>query len=62
MTREAPTKLSVKNSFRFWPFHEILMNHIKNMGWLKYLVFTKSGTYYNIAKYFGEVKLETIET
>ena len=29
-------------------------NHIKNMGWITSLVF-------NIAKYFGQVKLETID-
>ena len=37
------------------------MNHIKNMGLLTSLVFTKSGTEYNIAKDFGQVKLDTIE-
>ena len=38
------------------------MNHIKNMGWITYLVLTESGTYYNIEKDFGQVKIETIET
>ena len=37
------------------------MNHIENMGWITSLVFTESGTDYNIAKYFGQVKIETIE-
>ena len=32
------------------------------MGWIKSLVFTKSGTYYNIAKDFVKVIIETIET
>ena len=32
------------------------------MGWLTSLVFTKSGTYYNIAKDFGQVQLETTKT
>ena len=40
----------------------MFMNHIEDMGSLTYLVFTKSGTYYNIAKDFGQVKVETIET
>ena len=40
----------------------MLMNHIKNMGWLTYIVSTKSVTDYIIAKDFGQVKLETIET
>ena len=40
----------------------MFMNHIKNMGWLTSLVFTESGTNYNIAKDFGQFKLETIET
>ena len=62
MTRAAPTKLSVEKDFRFWPFHEIFMNHIENMGWITSLGFTKSGTDYNIAKDFGQVKIETIET
>ena len=62
MTRAAPTKLSVKKDFRFWPFHEMFMNQIKNMGCITSLVFTESGTYYNIVKYFGQVKIETIET
>ena len=60
MTRSAPTKLSVDKDFRFWPFHEMFMNHIKNMGWITYLVFTKSDTDYNIAKDFGQVRIETI--
>ena len=38
------------------------MNHIENMGWITSLGFTKSGTDYNIAKDFGQVKIETIET
>ena len=37
------------------------MNHIKNMGWIASIIFTESGTDYNIAKYFGQVKIETIE-
>ena len=39
----------------------MFMNHIKNMGWITYLVFTKSGTDYNIAEDFGQVIIETIE-
>ena len=39
----------------------MFMNQIENMGWITYLVFTESGTYYNIAKDFGQVKIETIE-
>ena len=62
MTRAAPTKLSVKKDFRFWPFHEMFMNHIENMVCITSLVFTESGTYYNIAKDFGQVRIETIET
>ena len=50
VTRAASTKLSVKKDFRFWPFHEMFMNKIENMGWLTSLVFSESGTYYNIAK------------
>ena len=61
MTRPSPTKISFEKDFRFWPFHEMFMNHIKNMDCSTYLVFTKSGIYYNIAKDFGKVKLETIE-
>ena len=62
MTRSDRTKLYIEIKFRFWPFHEMFMNHIKNMGWLTYLVFAESGTNYNIAKYFGQVKLEMIKT
>ena len=62
MTRAAPIKLSVEKDFQFWPFHEMFMNHIENMGWITSLVFTESGTDYNIAKDFGQVKVETIET
>ena len=32
------------------------------MGWITSLVFTKSDTDYNIAKDFGQAKIETIET
>ena len=39
----------------------MFMNHIKNMGWITSIIFTESGTDYNIAKYFGQVKIETIE-
>ena len=55
MTRVAPMKLSIKKDFRFWLFHELFMNRIKNMGWITSLVFIESGTYYNIANYFGQV-------
>ena len=62
MTRAASTKISFEKDFRFWPFHDMFMNHIKNMGWITSIVFTKSGTDYNIAKYFLQVRIETIET
>ena len=62
MNRAAPTKLYVEKDFRFWLFHEMFMNHIKNMGWITSLIFTESGKDHNIAKYFGQVKIETIET
>ena len=52
ITREAPTKLSVEEDFRFWPFHEMFMKHIGNMGWITSLVFTKSYTDYNIGENF----------
>ena len=62
MTRAAPTKVSVEKDLQFWPYHEIFMNYIKNMGLITSLVFTESGTYYNIEKYFGQSRIETIET
>ena len=62
MTRAAPKKTYVEKDFQFWPFHEMLMNHIKNMGCITSLVFTKSGTDYNTAKDFVHVRIETIET
>ena len=62
MTRAAPTKLSIKKDFRFWTFHEMFMNHIKDIDWIKSPVFTKSATDYNIAKDFGQVRLDTIQT
>ena len=40
----------------------MFMNHIENMGWITSLIFTESGTDYKIAKDFGQVKIETIET
>ena len=40
----------------------MFMNHIKNMRWITALIFTISGTYYNIAKYFGQVRIDKIET
>ena len=61
MTRASHTKLSVEKDFRFWPFHEMFTNHIKNMGWITSLIFTESGTDYNIAKDFGQVRIDTIE-
>ena len=61
MTRAAPTKISVEKDLRFWPLHEMFMNHIKNMGWITSLVFAESLTDYNIVKDFGQVKIETIE-
>ena len=62
MTRATPTKLSVGEDFRIWPFYEMFMNHIKNMVFLTSIVFTESGIDYNIAKDFGQFKLDTIET
>ena len=61
-TRATPTEVSVEKYFRSWPFHEIFINHIEDMGWMTYLVFTKSSTDYNIAKDFGLVKIEKVET
>ena len=40
----------------------MFINHIENMGWITSLVFTVSGTDYNIANDFRQVKIETIET
>ena len=40
----------------------MFINHIENMGWITSLVFTKSDTDYNIAKDFGQAKIETKET
>ena len=62
MTKAAPTKISVEIFFRFWPFYEMFINHIENMGWIASLVFTKSGTDYKIAKDFVQVRLEITET
>ena len=62
MTRAASKKPSIKKDFRFWPFHEMFMNHIENMGWITSLIITESGTDYNIAKDFEQVKIEKIET
>ena len=62
ITRAAPTKLSSKKYFRLWPFREMFMNHIKNMGWITSLVFTESGTYHNITKDFVQVRVEMIDT
>ena len=61
MTRAALTKVSIKKDFRFWPFHEIFMNHIKDMGLITCLAFTKSGTDYIIAKDFGQYIIEMKE-
>ena len=62
MTRAAPTKKSAEKDFRFLPYHEMFMNNIKNMGWITSLVFTESGTDYNIANYFRQIIIDTIET
>ena len=40
----------------------MFMNHIENMGYITSLVFPESGTYYNIAKDFEQVRIETIDT
>ena len=60
--QSGPTKKSVGKDFRFWLFHEMFMNHIKNMGWITSLVFTGSGIDYNIEKDFGKFRIDTIET
>ena len=62
MNRAPRTKNSVEKDFRFWPFYEMFMNHIENMGWITSLVITESSTDYKIAKGFEEVRLETVET
>ena len=61
MTIAAPTKLSVDKYFRFWPFHKMFMNHMKNTGWITSVLFNVSGMYYNIAKDFGQFIIEMIE-
>ena len=40
----------------------MFMNHIKNMVWITFLVFTESVTNYSIAKDFQQVRIETIYT
>ena len=62
LTRAAPTKISVKKYFRFWPFHEMFMNHIKDMRWLTSIFFTEPGIDYNTANDFVQDKQETIDT
>ena len=37
------------------------MARIENMVWITSIVFTESGTDYNIAEDFGQVRIETIE-
>ena len=39
----------------------MFINHIENMGWVTSLVFTESGTDYNIENYFVRVQLNKIE-
>ena len=41
--------------------HKMFMNRIRNICWITSLVFTESGTDYNIAKDFGKVRIDTIE-
>ena len=62
MIRAPTTKISVEKDFRFSPFNEMFMNHIKNMSWFTSLVFIKSGIDYNIGRYFVQLRLEAIET
>ena len=61
MTRAPPTKLSVEKDYQFCPFHEMFMNHIKDMGWITSIIFTEPGTDYNIANDFRQVRTDTIE-
>ena len=62
VTKVDPTKLSVKKDFRLWTFYEMFMDHIENMGRITSLVLAKVDTDYNIAKDFGQFRIETIET
>ena len=39
----------------------MFMNHIENIGWIQSLDFTESDIDYNIAKDFGQVRIETME-
>ena len=61
MTRASPTKPSVKKDFRLWPFHEMLMNHIKNMGLIPSR-FHQIRHILQHCKGFGQLKKETIAT
>ena len=61
MARVAPTELSFEQDFRLWPFHDMSMNHIKILGWITSIVFTKSSIDDNIARDFVQVRVETIE-
>ena len=60
MNRAASKKLSVNIDIRLWTFHKMFMNHIKNMVWITFLVFTELCTGYNIAKGFEKFRIETI--
>ena len=56
MTRAAPTKLSVEKDFRFWPFHDMFMNHIENMGWIASVVFTDQAQIATLRKILDKSK------
>ena len=62
MTKAGTHKLSYDKADQFWPFHEMFLNHIENMGWTEVFIIPVKGTDKDLSTNFGEIETSDIVT
>ena len=62
MTKAGTHKLSYDKADQFWPFHEMFLNHIENMGWTEVFVIPVKGIDKDLSTNFGEIETPYIIT
>lgn len=62
MTKAGSRTLSYDDTEQFWPFHEMFLNHIENMGWAEVFAIPVNGANKNLSTNFGEINTTDILT
>ena len=60
MTKSGSCTLSYDDTNQFWPFHEMFLNHIENMGWAEVFTIPVNGANKNLSTNVGEVTTNNI--